>query len=47
MKIVINIDLDTDNPEDVYILEDILRVTSQLKGDDSDDTGSEGEEESS
>lgn len=47
MKIVINIDLDTDNSEDVYILEDILRVTSQLKGDDSDDTGSESEEESS
>lgn len=47
MKIVINIDLDTDNPEDRYLLEDILRVTAQLKGDDSDDTGSEGEEESS
>ena len=47
MKIVINIDLDTDNPEDVYFLEGILRVTSQLKGNDSDDTRSESEEESS
>jgi len=47
VKIRINMDLDTDNPEDRYLLEDILRVTAQLKGDDSDDTGSEGEEESS
>jgi len=47
VKIRINMDLDTDNPEDRYLLEDILRVTSQLKGDDLDDTRSESEEESS
>ena len=47
MKIRINMDLDTDNPEDRYLLEDILRVTAQLKGDDLDDTRSESEEEGS
>lgn len=46
MRIRVNIDIDTDDQEDRFLLEDILYTLQQLRGD-TDDTRSEGEEESS
>ena len=48
MKVRLNIDIDTDDEDDRFLLEDILYTLQQLRGDTyGDDTRSEGEEESS
>ena len=48
MKVRLNIDMDTDSEDDRFLLEDILYTLQQFRGDTyGDDTGSEGQEESS
>jgi len=48
VRIRLTVDMDTDDQEDRFLLEDILYTLQQLRGDtDGYDTGSEGEEESS
>lgn len=46
MRIRLTVDMDTDDQDDRFLLEDILYTLQQLRGD-TDDTRSEGEEESS
>mgnify|MGYP003626810034 FL=1 len=48
MKVRLNIDIDTDDEDDRFLLEEILYTLQQFRGDTyGDDTGSEGQEESS
>ena len=48
MKIRLTVDMDTDNENDRILLEEILYTLQQFRGDtNGDDTGSEGQEESS
>ena len=48
MRIRLTVDLDTDDQDDRFMLEDILYTIQQFQGGThGDDTRSEGEEESS